>query len=96
MSENTFLSVFEGVPVFDIKKEFITSGVTISDLCAVHTNVFSSKGELKRLVQGGGLSINKEKIDNAEMIITTDHLLNGKYLLIQKGKKNYSLLRIDG
>ncbi len=68
MNENTFLSVFEGVPVFDVKKEVIDKGVSISDLCAEHTQVFASKGELRRLVQGGGLSINKEKIENAEII----------------------------
>jgi tyrosyl-tRNA synthetase len=93
MTENTFLSVFEGVPVFDLKKEIIYPGVTVSDLCVILTQVFSSKGELRRLIQGGGLSINKEKIDNPEMIIGKNHLLNGKYLLIQKGKKNYSLIR---
>jgi tyrosyl-tRNA synthetase len=94
MPELTFLSVFEGVPVFDLNKKIISGGVTVADLCALHTQVFPSKGELRRLVQGGGLSINKEKIENAEMIIGTDLLLNGKYLLIQKGKKNYSLIRI--
>jgi len=94
MTETTFLSVFEGVPVFDLKKEIIFSGASITDICALHTQAFPSKGELRRLVQGGGLSINKEKIDNAEIIIGADHLLNGKYLLIQKGKKTYSLIRI--
>lgn len=94
MTETTFLSVFEGVPVFDLKKEIISSGVSVTDLCALHTQVVPSKGELRRLVHGGGLSINKEKIDNAEMIIETDLLLNGKYLLIQKGKKTYSLIRL--
>jgi tyrosyl-tRNA synthetase len=94
MNENTFLSVFEGVPVFDIKKEIIQSGVTVTDICTDHSQVFSSKSELRRLVQGGGLSINKVKIDNPEMIIGTDLLLNNKYLLVQKGKKNYYLLRI--
>lgn len=94
MKETTFLSVFEGVPVFDLKKEIIKEGVSVSDLCAVHTQVFPSKGELRRLVQGGGLSINKEKIDNADMMIDSDILLNDKYLLIQKGKKNYSLIRV--
>jgi tyrosyl-tRNA synthetase len=94
MTENTFLSVFEGVPVYDLKKEFIITGVPVSDLCVVHIQVFPSKGELRRLVQGGGLSINKIKIDNPEMIIGEDLLLNGKYLLIQKGKKNYLLIRI--
>lgn len=94
MTETTFLSVFEGVPMFDLKKEIISSGVSVTDLCALHTQVVPSKGELRRLVHGGGLSINKEKIDNAEMIIETDLLLNGKYLLIQKGKKTYSLIRL--
>jgi tyrosyl-tRNA synthetase len=93
MNEKTFLSVFEGVPVFDVKKELISEGVTVSDLCAVHSQIFPSKGELRRLVQGGGLSINKEKIENPEKIIETDLLLNGKYLLVQKGKKNYYLIR---
>lgn len=94
MSEVSFLSVFEGVPVFDLKKEIITNGVTVADLCALHTQVFPSRGELRRMIQGGGLSINKKKIENAEMIIDNDLLLNGKYLLIQKGKKNYSLVRV--
>jgi len=93
MSESIFLSVFEGVPVFDIKKEILKNGVSIADLLAEHTQVFSSKGELRRLVQGGGLSLNKEKIDNPEMVVGTESLLNNKYLLVQKGKKNYYLIR---
>jgi tyrosyl-tRNA synthetase len=95
MGESTFLSVFEGVPVFDVNSETIDSGVTIADLCAEHTKVFSSKGELRRLVQGGGLSLNKEKIENAEMPVSRDMLLNDKYLLVQKGKKNYFLIRVS-
>jgi tyrosyl-tRNA synthetase len=71
----------------------ISGGVTVSDLCAVHSQIFPSKGELRRLVQGGGLSINKEKIENPEKAIGADLLLNGKYLLVQKGKKNYFLIR---
>jgi tyrosyl-tRNA synthetase len=94
MNENTFLSVFDGVPVFDIRKEIIQSGVNVTYICTEHSRVFASKGELRRLVQGGGLSINKIKIDNPEMIIGADSLLNNKYLLVQKGKKNYYLLRI--
>ena len=94
MTETTFLSVFEGVPVYDLKKEIIISGVTVADLCALHTLIFPSKGELRRMIRGGGLSINKERIDNAEKIISTDLLLNDKFLLIQKGKKNYSLIRM--
>jgi tyrosyl-tRNA synthetase len=95
MSENTFLSVFEGVPVFDVKEEVLQKGVTIADLCTEHSQIFASKGELRRLIQGGGFSINKEKIDNPELIVNQVSLLNGKYLLIQKGKKNYYLIRVS-
>ena len=63
-------------------------------ICAVRTTVFASKGELRRLVQGGGLSINKVRVDNPDEVIYEKNLLNGKYLLIQKGKKNYPLIRI--
>jgi tyrosyl-tRNA synthetase len=95
MSESTFLAVFEGVPVFDVKMDILINGVTIADLCAEHSQVFASKGELRRLVQGGGLSLNKLKIENPEMIILKEMLLNNKYLLVQKGKKNYYLIRVS-
>jgi len=95
MNESTFLSVFEGVPVFDIKMEILLNGVTIADLCTDHSQVFASKGELRRLVQGGGFSINKEKIDNPDGLVKTESLLNNKYLLLQKGKKNYYLIRVN-
>jgi tyrosyl-tRNA synthetase len=95
MNESTFLSVFEGVPVFDVKNELLADGVTIADLCAEHSQIFASKGELRRLVQGGGLSLNKIKIENPEMTIGKELLLNKKYLLIQKGKKNYYLIRVS-
>lgn len=94
MNESTFLSVFEGVPVFDVGRSTIESGVTIADLCAGHTQVFPSKGELRRLVQGGGLSINKAKVENPDEKIGSESLLNDKYLLVQKGKKNYFLIKI--
>jgi tyrosyl-tRNA synthetase len=94
MNESTFLSVFEGVPVFDVKLEIIKGGVTIAELCAEKSNVFASKGELRRLVQGGGLSLNKVKIENPEMQVTEEMLINNKYILVQKGKKSYFLIRI--
>jgi tyrosyl-tRNA synthetase len=94
MNENTFLSVFEGVPTFDVKGEDFGQGVTFSSLCAELSQVFPSKGELRRLVQGGGVSLNKIKIEDPETIINPDHLLNKKYLLVQKGKKNYFLIRV--
>jgi tyrosyl-tRNA synthetase len=93
MSENTFLSVFEGVPVFDVKMEVLQKGVTIANLCTEHSQVFTSRGELRRLVQGGGFSINKEKIDNPDALVQVESLLNNKYMLLQKGKKNYFLIR---
>ncbi len=95
MNENTFLSVFEGVPVFDVKREIIDNGVSAADLFADHSGIFASRGEVRRLIQGGGLSLNKLKIDNAETIIGKEFLLNNKYLLIQKGKKNYYLIRVS-
>ena len=95
MNENTFLSVFEGVPVFDVKIEILQNGVTIADLCTEYSQVFPSKGELRRLVQGGGFSINKEKIDNPDIPVSIESLLNKKYLLLQKGKKNYYLIRVS-
>lgn len=94
MSENTFLSVFEGVPVFDIDREILVSGVNVAALCAEYSKVFESKGELRRLVQGGGLSINKVRVDDPDMIVNTGMLINDRYLLIQKGRKNYFLLRV--
>jgi tyrosyl-tRNA synthetase len=95
MNENTFLSVFEGVPVFDVQMETLAKGVSIADLCTDHSQVFASKGELRRLVQGGGFSINKEKIDNPDAPVSVESLLNKKYLLLQKGKKNYYLIRVS-
>jgi len=95
MSESTFLSVFEGVPVFDVKMDIIVNGITVADLLVEKTQVFPSKGELRRLVQGGGLSINKIKLENPDMPVGKEFLLNGKYLLVQKGKKNYYLIRVS-
>jgi tyrosyl-tRNA synthetase len=93
LDENTFLSVFEGVPLFEVRSEMLNRGIPLSDLLTAETAVFPSKGELRRMISGGGLSVNKEKTDNPERIITVADLLNKKYLLIQKGKKNYYLIK---
>jgi tyrosyl-tRNA synthetase len=93
MPESTFLSVFEGVPVFDVPADILNNGVSLVELLADHSQVFASKGELRRLVQSGGLSVNKDKVENPEVKYGVDSLLNGKYLLIQKGKKNYYLIK---
>ena len=94
MDESTFLAVFEGVPMFDVSSAILASGVTIADLCAVHTTIAESKGELRRLIQGGGVSLNKGRVDSADMTVSADQLLNKRYLLLQKGKKSYFLIRV--
>lgn len=92
IEEDTLLAVFEGVPQFQLKREDLAEGVKIMQLLTDNAQVFPSKGELRKLIQSGGVSVNKEKVVDQEMLITSEHLLNGKYLLVQKGKKNYFLL----
>ena len=93
LDEETFLSVFEGVSTFDVPKAQFENGIVFSLLAVENAAVFASKGELRRLVQGGGISINIEKVNDSEMVVNASHLINGKYLLVQKGKKNYSIIR---
>ncbi len=92
LNESTFLSVFEGVPQFEVSKAELEQGINVLDLLAEKTAVFPSKGELRRTIQGNGLSINKEKIGDADLIVNSDSLIGGKYILAQKGKKNYFLI----
>ncbi len=94
LDERTFLSVFEGVPTYEIERGLFTEGIGVLDLLAEKTDVFPSKGELRRMIKGGGVSINKEKVQDAEMIVKDTVLLNDKYLLVQKGKKNYYLISV--
>jgi len=91
LSEDVLLSVFEGVPQFPIDKGLLNTGVLLVDLVAEKTQVFASKGEARRMLKDGGLQLNKEKMSD-DIIISAQHLLNNKYLLVQKGKKNYYLL----
>ncbi len=92
LDEKTLLSVFEGVPQFEINKEKLTKGIDVVALLAEEAPVFSSKGELRRSIKGNAVSINKTKITDNEYIITSEDLIAGKYILAQKGKKNYYLL----
>ncbi len=92
LNESTFLAVFEGVPQFKISKEELTAGINVIDLLAEKTEVFPSKGELRRTIKGNGLSINKEKISNPDLAVNNDFLIDEKYILAQKGKKNYYLI----
>ena len=92
LDENTLLSVFEGVPQFEVAKSDIEAGIKAVDLFAEKAAVFASKGEMRKLVQGGGVSLNKEKLAAFDQTVTSADLLNGKYLLVQRGKKNYYLV----
>ncbi len=93
LDESTFLNIFEGVPLYEINYETFKNNVTLIDLLVEKVPVFESRGEFRRLIQGGGLSINKEKVDNPELIVSAKNLLNNKYILVQKGKKNYYLIK---
>ncbi|HBX87653.1 MAG TPA: tyrosine--tRNA ligase [Marinilabiliaceae bacterium] len=95
MDEKTLLSVFEGVPVFDVPLSTIEAGISVIDLLSEAAAIFPSKGETRRTIAGGGVSINKEKVSNPDQQLDASFLLNGKYLLVQKGKKNYSLLVVQ-
>ncbi len=92
IDEDTLLAVFEGVPQFEVEKSDIEAGIKLADLLTEKAAVFPSKGELRKLAQQGGLSINKEKIADVYADASVDMLLNNKYILVQKGKKNYFLL----
>jgi len=90
--EDVFLSVFDGVPQFEIPSSDLDTDVL--ELLAVDSGVFASKGEARRMVSGGGVSINKQKLKGPDQRITRKDLINNKYLLVQKGKKNYYLIRV--
>ena len=92
LDEQTFLSVFEGVPQYKISKSDLEKGINVVELLTDHAAVFPSKGELRRTIHGNGLNINKEKIAEPELLVDGGFLIGGKYILIQKGKKNYFLL----
>ena len=94
IDEPTLLAVMEGVPQFEIPRSVITDGVKLADLLTDHAAVFPSKGEMRKMVQGGGVSVNKEKISDAYAPVSADMLLNDKYILVQRGKKNYFLLKV--
>jgi len=92
LREDMFLAVFEGIPLYEVEE--LKKGRTIIDFLTDDSGVFSSKGELRRMIQGGGLSINKEKVEGESRIITKSDFINGKFILVQKGKKNYFLVRL--
>lgn len=92
LDETTFLDLFEGVPKYNLDRKLFADSLPVAGMLTLHTGIFKSKGEYRRLVEGGGLSINKEKVKDPDMALRPEDLINGKYLLVQKGKKNYFLI----
>jgi len=93
LPEKTFLSVFEGVPQVEINKTIIEEGINIVDFLTDVTQIFPSKGEARRTLKENGLSVNKEKIAE-DYVVNLSSVLNGKYILVQRGKKNYHIVRM--
>ena len=89
--DKTFLSVFDGVPTFTVKKDLFVNGVKLTDLSVEHSTAFKSKGELRKLINNGGISVNKNKI-SSDIDINLSNLINDKFLVIQQGKKKYNLI----
>ena len=92
LDEETFLQVFEGVERYEISLDELKAGIAPLDLLAEKTAIFPSKGEARKMIQANGFSMNKEKLTDPATPLTDAALLNGKYLLFQKGKKNYYLV----
>ena len=95
LSENDLLSVFEGVPQVKISKEEMNSGINVIEFFSDKTQIFPSRGEARKMLQGGGVLINKTKVEDPELKVNAEHLMKGKYLLAQKGKKNYYLVTVE-
>ena len=92
LDKETFLAVFEGVPTYEIDRAKLDAGVPIIELLTTETATFPSKGELRRTIKGNGLSLNKTKLTDQEYLVTDADLINGSYILVQKGKKNYTII----
>ncbi len=93
LPESTFLSVFEGVPQFEVSKDIINTECSVIDFLTDQAPIFASKGEIRRMLKENGLSINKQKVDESYKI-SSESLLNTKYILVQKGKKNYFIVNV--
>lgn len=96
LDEDTLLSVFEGVPQYEVSRADLEAGIPIVDLLAEKTVVMSSKGEARRALKNNAVSVNKEKVQDAEARVSPDCLIGGKYILLQSGRKNYYLVIVKG
>ena len=94
LDEQTFLDIFDGVPQEHIARTDLEAGIPIVDFMAVNTQIFPSKGEARKMTQANGVSVNKEKV-TLDKVMTTADLIDGKYILVQKGKKNYYLVVVE-
>ena len=92
LDEKTFLAVFDGVPTFDVEKSKLPMGVL--DFLAVETSIFPSKGEARKMIQGNGFSINKDKMADINYTVSEADVIDGKYILMQKGKKDYYIINV--
>ena len=92
LDDETIMSIFDGCEKYGVSKEDISGGIKFTSLCVDITPTYQSKGELRKLIKNNGISINKEKVNDTELIITDKDFINGKYLIIQQGKKKYSLI----
>jgi tyrosyl-tRNA synthetase len=92
LSDDEVLGIFEGVPNYTVQLADLQAGISVLDLLATQTGVFASKGEAKKMIQGGGAAINKAKIASTESTYGNAELINNKFLVVQKGKKNYFLI----
>ncbi len=95
LDESTFLELFEGVPQIQLSHEELKNAIPVVDLLSEKSKIAPSKGEARKLIQGGGVSINKEKVESQEVLVNSTHLINNKYIIIQKGKKNYFLCLVN-
>ena len=93
LPESLFLSIFEGVPLFEISKDVLNENLSIVDFLVEKVPVFPSKGEARRMLKDNGVSINKEKVKE-DCIIDSSLSINGSYMLVQKGKKNYFIIKL--
>ncbi|MFR9165693.1 MAG: tyrosine--tRNA ligase [Dysgonomonas sp.] len=94
IDDQTLLEVFEGVPQFTVSIDDLEEGIKAVDLLAEKTQIFPSKGEVRKMVQSGGVSVNKIKLENYDELIDCSYLINTKYIIVQKGKKNYFLITV--
>jgi tyrosyl-tRNA synthetase len=93
LSESDLLSVFDGVPQFEVSKSELESGIGVIDLLTDKAAVFPSKGEARKMIQGNGVSINQNKVSAVDLSVDASFLISGKYILAQRGKKNYFLIK---